>query len=250
MDRRPASFCDRCCVTPFVTRRARTAAGRRGSGRSRSRRTCSRSRRSARRAALGEARFVILQDSHIDLVLFFGFLISFSEQAIGAAAGRRLRRRQASSAAGAHVQSKLHVLPATSLARSFLLHAVCAKTFFFLSFRSVLNNQTNSLEVAMGSIACVFFFFCCPFHGLLFLAMCQRYCEQVRLVHLTVLAVPVPQIREQIFDVIKVIPEEWMSKRIVQQIVDVPVPQILEKIVEVVKVILREQCQRVLFFFF
>ena len=54
----------------------------------------------------------------------------------------------------------------------------------------------------------------------------------MRLVHLTVLAVPVPQIREQIVDVIKVIPEEWMSKRIVQQIVDVPVPQILEEIVE------------------
>ena len=29
-------------------------------------------------------------------------------------------------------------------------------------------------------------------------SVCQRYCEQVRLVHLTVIAVPVPQIREQI----------------------------------------------------
>ena len=48
------------------------------------------------------------------------------------------------------------------------------------------------------------------------------------------LAVPVPQIREQIIDVIKVFPEEWMSKRIVQQIVDVPVPQILEEIVALV----------------
>ena len=65
-------------------------------------------------------------------------------------------------------------------------------------------------------------------------SLCQRYCEQVRLVHLTVLAVPVSQIREQIVDVIKVIPEEWMSKRIVQQIVDVPVPQILEEIVALV----------------
>ena len=52
--------------------------------------------------------------------------------------------------------------------------------------------------------------------------------------HLTVLAVPVPQIREQIVDVIKVFPEEWISKRIVQQIVDVPVPQILEEIVALV----------------
>ena len=52
--------------------------------------------------------------------------------------------------------------------------------------------------------------------------------------HLTVLAVPLPQIRDQITDVIKVIPEQWMSKRIVQQIVDVPVPQILEEIVALV----------------
>ena len=43
--------------------------------------------------------------------------------------------------------------------------------------------------------------------------------------HLIVIAVPVPQIQEQIVDVIKVIPEEWMSKQIVQQIADVPVPQ-------------------------
>ena len=45
---------------------------------------------------------------------------------------------------------------------------------------------------------------------------------------------PVPRIHEQIVDVIKVIPEEWMSKRIVQQIVDVPVPQIPKQIVEVI----------------
>ena len=193
VDRRPVSFCDRCCVTPFVTRRARTAAGRRGSGRSRSRRTCSRSRRSARRAGPNAA----------------GVLVNLS------------------------------------------------KHTFYIRFH---------------------------------LSLCQRYCEQVRLVHLTVLAVPVPQIREQIVDVIKVIPEEWMSKRIRswmcqcrrswrkswrlllvrssatlgqasgdstggralvgKQIVDGPVPQIQEKIVEVMKVILREQCQRVLFFFF
>ena len=86
--------------------------------------------------------------------------------------------------------------------------------------------------------------------------------------HLIVIAVPVPQIREQIIDVIKVIPEEWMPKQIVQQIVDVPVSKILVEIVEpvaykrqatarvdvhffgttdpgveVIKVILQEQCQ-------
>ena len=44
-------------------------------------------------------------------------------------------------------------------------------------------------------------------------------------------------------EVIKVIPEEWMSKRTVQQIVAVPVPQIPEQIVEVTEVIPQEQCQ-------
>ena len=66
------------------------------------------------------------------------------------------------------------------------------------------------------------------------LSLCQRNCEQARLVHLTVIAVPVPEIREQIVDVIKAILEEWMPKRIVQQIVHVPVPQIPEQIVEVI----------------
>ena len=79
------------------------------------------------------------------------FLISFSEQAIIAAAGRRLRRREASNAAGAHVQSNF-----MSLARSFLLYAVCAKKFLFLSIAGVSNNQTDSPKVAMGSIAFVF----------------------------------------------------------------------------------------------
>ena len=50
------------------------------------------------------------------------------------------------------------------------------------------------------------------------LSLCQRNYEQVRLVHLIVIAVPAPQIQEQIVDVIKVIPEEWMSKRTVRQI--------------------------------
>ena len=61
--------------------------------------------------------------------------------------------------------------------------------------------------------------------------------------------VPVPRILEQIVEVIKVIPEEWMSKRIVQQIADVPTSKIPKQIVEVVLVILQEQCQRMRFFF-
>ena len=72
------------------------------------------------------------------------------------------------------------------------------------------------------------------FHIRFHFSLCQRNYEQARLVHLIVIAVPVPQIQEQIFDVIKVIPEEWMSKRTVQQIVDGPVPQIPEQIVEVI----------------
>ena len=51
--------------------------------------------------------------------------------------------------------------------------------------------------------------------------------------HLIVVAVPVPQIQEQIVEVIKVIPQEQMAERIVVQIVDVPMPQIPEQIVDV-----------------
>ena len=59
------------------------------------------------------------------------------------------------------------------------------------------------------------------------------------------LSVPVPHIQEQIVEAIKVIPQEQMAERIVEQIVDVlmpqiqvqfvdvPVPQIMEETVEV-----------------
>ena len=82
--------------------------------------------------------------------------------------------------------------------------------------------------------------------------------------------VPAQQILEQSVEVIKVIPEEWMLKRIVQQIADVPevilgvvvrlqsrerqhgwtCPQPQEQNVEVVQVILQEQCQRMRVFSF
>ena len=62
------------------------------------------SRRSrARRAGPREARFVISQDSHIDFVLFVVVFLFPCEQAIIAAAGRRLWRRRESNAAGTHV---------------------------------------------------------------------------------------------------------------------------------------------------
>ena len=52
------------------------------------------------------------------------------------------------------------------------------------------------------------------------------------MVHL-IISVPLPQILEQIAEVMKVIQQEQISKRIVEQIVDVPVPQIPEQIVDV-----------------
>ena len=58
--------------------------------------------------------------------------------------------------------------------------------------------------------------------------------KTVRVQKTQIVDVPLPRIHEQIVDVIKVIPEEWMSKRSVQQIVDVPVPQIPKQIVEVI----------------
>ena len=120
------------------TRRAKTASGRKGAGRSRSRRTCSRSGRSARRAGPNAAGVLVILSKHTS-------------------------------------------------------------------------------------------------HTRFQLSLCQRNYEQVRLVHLIVIAVLVPPIQEQIDDVIKVIPEECMSKRTVQQIVDVPVPQIPLQIFEVIK---------------
>ena len=55
-----------------------------------------------------------------------------------------------------------------------------------------------------------------------------------------------PRIQEQIVEVIKVILQELVPERVVEQIVDVP--QILEQNVEVIKVILQEQFQQMRFF--
>ena len=43
------------------------------------------------------------------------------------------------------------------------------------------------------------------------------------------------EIVEEILEVIKVIPQEWVSEFFVEQIVDVPVPQVFEDIVEVAR---------------
>ena len=68
----------------------------------------------------------------------------------------------------------------------------------------------------------------------LLLLECHTSRVGVRHTLFSVVLIGAPGAPEQIIDVIKVIPEEWMSKRIVQQIVDVPVPQILEEIVALV----------------
>ena len=47
------------------------------------------------------------------------------------------------------------------------------------------------------------------------------------------LSVPVPHIQEQIVEAIKVIPQEQMAERIVEQIVDVLMPQIQVQFVDV-----------------
>ena len=47
----------------------------------------------------------------------------------------------------------------------------------------------------------------------------------------------------QILDGVQHVPWERVQNLVGKQIVDVPVPQIQEQIVEVIKVILQEQCQ-------
>ena len=70
---------------------------------------------------------------YIDLVLLGGFLISLNEQAIIAAAGRRLRRRQASSASSAHVQSNfMSCPPRLSQDLFFCMRNVRKRSFFCL----------------------------------------------------------------------------------------------------------------------
>ena len=54
------------------------------------------------------------------------------------------------------------------------------------------------------------------------------------MVHVIVTDVPVPQVVEEILGVIKVIPQERVSERNVEQIVDVPVLRFMEEIVEIV----------------
>ena len=59
----------------------------------------------------------------------------------------------------------------------------------------------------------------------------------MRLVHL-IISVPVPQIQEQIVEVIKVIPQKRTQQRTIEETVNVPVLQIQEQIVAVGKALL------------
>merc|ERR1712032_363258 len=51
----------------------------------------------------------------------------------------------------------------------------------------------------------------------------QRTVEQV-------VDVPVPQVVEEIVEIAKIIPQERVQQRTVEQVVDVPVPQVVEEI--------------------
>ena len=100
-------------------------------------------RRNGRRAGLGQARFVISQDSHTDFVLFVFYPC---EQAIVAAPGRRLWRRRESNAAGAHVLFNLMCCLFTSLRGSLVLRFVLRSLFPILrvSFVFQLNTCYNT----------------------------------------------------------------------------------------------------------
>ena len=171
---------------------------------------------SGRRAGLEEARFVMLQESHIDLVLFVGYLISLCEHAIITAAGRWLRRRQASNAAGAHVQCNFMSCPPR-----------LSQDLFFVE---------QSDEFAGSFYGFHRFCFCCPFHGLL-LHCCTRQCVLQCLTgvhgafdcrHHRCASGTRSSTRccSRAVAVIRL--------QIQEQIVDVPVPQIKEEIVEIV----------------
>ena len=156
-------------------------------------------------------------------------------------------------------------MPATSLARSFLLHAVCAKTLLFLSFAGVSNNQTNSPEVATGSIAFVFVLQCLTgAHGAFdrrhhrcasltrsSTRCCSRAVAVIRLqIQEQIVDVPVPQIKKEIVEIVAgevvcnartgVRRQHGWTCTYIELIVDVPVPRIHEQIVDVIKVIPEE----------
>ena len=105
------------------------------------------------------------------------------EPAIIAAAGRRLWRRPESNAAGAHVFNVMSCPPRLSQG---LFFCILVNRFFFLTL--------GLHPVLLSSSTC---------DGLLFRAFIK-----VCMVHLIVTDVPVPQVVEEIVEVIKVIPRE------------------------------------------
>ena len=58
-----------------------------------------------------------------------------------------------------------------------------------------------------------------------------------------VVAMPVPQIMEEIVEVIQLVRQERILERIVEEIIDVPVPQVMEEITEFVKLLPQERVQ-------
>ena len=198
----------------LITGRAKTASGRKGAG-----------------LVLGvggaqeeQGWEVILQDSHIDLVLFVVFLISLREQAISGGARRRtlqVRTCSSISCLARHVSRKIFSF-ACCMCENVLLSLFCWRV-------------EQSDEFA-GSF-CGFHRFClCPFYGFLVLCCTRQFVLQC----LTGVRGAFDRRHHRC---------AWGTRsstrccsravavirlQIQEQIVDVPVPQIKEEIVEIV----------------
>ena len=226
----------------------------------------------------------MLQDSHIDLVLFVGFLISLCEQAIIAAAGRRLRRHQESNAAGAHVLFNFMSCPLRLSQDLFLcMRYVRKRSYFslFLVCRTIRRIRRKFpwvpslvflLSIPWPSFSARQFVLQCltGVHGALdrrhhrcasgtrsSTRCCSRAVAFIRLqIREQIVDVPVPrrkpwrllQVRSSA-TVVQASGDSTGGRAHIEQIVDVSVPRILEQNVDVIKVILQEQCQRTRFFF-
>ena len=59
-----------------------------------------------------------------------------------------------------------------------------------------------------------------------------------------IIDVLVPQVVEEILETIRIIPQERVQQRTVEQVIDVRVPQVVEQVVEVVKIIPQERIQQ------
>ena len=111
----------------------------------------------------------------MDLVLFVGFSISLCEQAIIAAAGRRLRRHQESNAAVAHVLFNIMSCPPRFSQDLFFCMRYVRKRSFSLFCLGVEQSDEFAGSFYRFHRLC----FCCPLHGLLFFPVRGNLCCNV-----------------------------------------------------------------------